>query len=346
MVHEGEEDEGEFPHLGEPQGKEEILVEGETGRLPREEEDEGLDHHDGQDDGDDRQWPVHEQAEIDRRPDGDEEEAQEDSFEGFDVALQLVAVLAVGQDDAGQEGPQGGAKPHLLHDVGRSHHDEEGRDREEFPELDAADEAQEGDDDEAAGQDHQVHGNEEGDRLGPPRQSPDQGGGPVRDFPDRLVGQERQEGENRDDRHVLEEKNREGALPRLGSVQSLFPQGLQDDRRGGQGQGQPHGHGRLPGESHDLEEGRQEQGCQADLEGAGPQDQTAHPPEVGGVQLQSREEKHHHHAELGDVHDACSLPADQSQEIGADRDPAQEVTQDRSHAEPLGEGTKRIAAAR
>ena len=58
------------------------------------------------------------ESEIDGRTDRDEEQAKQKPLERLDVALQLVAILAAGQDDTGDEGPEGGADTHLRHQYG------------------------------------------------------------------------------------------------------------------------------------------------------------------------------------------------------------------------------------
>ena len=59
---------------------------------------------------------------------------------------------------------------------------------------------------------------------------------------------------------------------------------------------------------------------------------------MGRFQLQANQKEHHHDAELGEVHDVFSLAADEAEKEGADQDPADQIPQDRSQAEPFGDG--------
>ena len=85
---------------------------------------------------------------------------------------------------------------------------------------------------------------------------------------------------------------------------------------------------------------KEKQGSDPHLYCAGPQDEMTHPPEMGGLQFQADEKEHHHHTEFGVVHNVLSCIADQAEEKGTDRDAGQEVSQDRSHAEPFGDGNE------
>ena len=61
-------------------------------------------------------------------PDGDEEQAQEQSLEGFDVSLELVAEFAVREQHAGQKGAQRQGQAHLTHQQrGADDHQQAGR---------------------------------------------------------------------------------------------------------------------------------------------------------------------------------------------------------------------------
>ena len=100
-------------------------------------EDRELDREDADHQPGDRARPGRQQAEVDRGADRDEEEAQQEPLERLDVALQLVAVLAVGQDDAGEEGAQRGAEAHAGHEEGDADDQEQRRGGEELPQAGA-----------------------------------------------------------------------------------------------------------------------------------------------------------------------------------------------------------------
>ena len=65
-------------------------------------------------------------GEVDARPDGDEEESQQQTLEGLEVALELVAVFAVGEDHAADERAERRGQLDHAHQHGDAHDDEEG----------------------------------------------------------------------------------------------------------------------------------------------------------------------------------------------------------------------------
>ncbi len=190
LMHEGKEDEGKLPDLSQTQGEQQVLIEGEPGQPSRHKQHAELDRNDAADEGDNRQGPVQDQAKVDGCSDGDEKQTEEDPLEGFDIAFQFVTVLAVRQDDTGQECPEGGAQSHQFHEVRRGHHDEQGGGREEFPQMNAGDEPQKGHNHEAAAQDHGPDGAQQGDRLRPPGQPRQERGLLARRGPCRRESQE------------------------------------------------------------------------------------------------------------------------------------------------------------
>ena len=55
------------------------------------------------------------QAQVERHADGGEEQAEQQALERGDVGLDLVAVVGVGEQHAGDEGAERGREPGLLH---------------------------------------------------------------------------------------------------------------------------------------------------------------------------------------------------------------------------------------
>ena len=80
------------------------------------------------------------------------------------------------------------------------------------------------------------------------------------------------------------------------------------------------------------------EGSTEELSRAHAENPLAHPPEGVRLQLQTDQEQHHDHAELGEVHDVLPLFADEPEQERADHDPGGEVAQDRAHAQFLRDG--------
>jgi hypothetical protein len=87
------------------------MIEGEAEGAREPEQHGELDGHDREHQAGDELRLRENQGEIDRSADGDEEQPPQQAFERLDVALQLVAVLVVGENDPSQEGPSAGLRP-------------------------------------------------------------------------------------------------------------------------------------------------------------------------------------------------------------------------------------------
>ena len=119
------------------------------------------------------------QGEVDRRADGEEEEAEQQPLERLDVALQFVAVLAVGEHHAGQEGAQRRAQPHLVHQQRNADHQQQRSRHESSRSRVRGDGAEDRPQQEAPAQDDGRHRRQHGQRLRPGRQPGDQRRGGV-----------------------------------------------------------------------------------------------------------------------------------------------------------------------
>ena len=139
-----------------------------------------------------------------------------------------MAVFALRQHDAGEEGAECCGKPDELHQECDAHHHEEGEAHEDLADPRIGDEAEQGAREEAASQHDRRHGSEHGERLRPARQVADEAGAVIIMRLGR--GEERQEGEDRDHRDVLEQQDREGGLPGGGLEEAALRQALQHDR--------------------------------------------------------------------------------------------------------------------
>ena len=103
--------------------------------LPRTSNTTSLTSDEGGDEAQQGSQLAADQLEVDGRSDRDEEQPEQQALERLDVALELVAVLGVGEHDAGDEGPEGGAQPDLRHQERDPDHEEQGARREHLPQA-------------------------------------------------------------------------------------------------------------------------------------------------------------------------------------------------------------------
>lgn len=94
LVGEREVHEGEFPNLGQGEGKEQPLIEAEFERTRQGKKDDELYRNDAQHQPGNQEWAAHNQPKINGRAYCNEEEAKQQPFERFDVAFQLMAIFA------------------------------------------------------------------------------------------------------------------------------------------------------------------------------------------------------------------------------------------------------------
>ena len=198
-----------------------------------------LQHHQRQCRADDDQRIIQKQAEIDARPHGHEEQTQQQPPERVDIAFQLVPVFAAGQNHAGQEGAKRRRQSHRRHQQRDADHEAERGGDEDLAQAGHGDIAEDRPGQIGAGGDHHGDGRKRDQRhlpAGPTINQAETGmcrlGGV---FGHRGGvhqpghGQQRDEGQHRDDRDVLKQQDRERGLPAVRTQQPLFPQRLQHD---------------------------------------------------------------------------------------------------------------------
>jgi hypothetical protein len=192
-----------------------------------------------------------------------------------------------------------------------------------------------GRDHEPAAADDRSHGRQHRQRLHPGGQVGDQAGRMgVGGQLNRSGREQRQQGEQRDDRQVLQQQHPEGR-PADGTLsQPLLVEGLQHDRRRGHRQHEAGRQRRRPGQSEDHAGAGDGQGRGHDLRAAEAEDGLAHRPEQGGAHLQPDQEQQDHHAELGEGHDVLGL-ARQVEREGADQGAGDQVAEHRAEPELL-----------
>ena len=112
---------GKFPPLCQHQRKDRALAPGDlhearqTKNHQRLEGDEAR-HHGGHGPG-----RLEDDAKVNAHAHGHEEQAQQQTLEGFDIGFQLAAVLAVCQQHTGQKRAQRHGQAHLRHQHGNAH---------------------------------------------------------------------------------------------------------------------------------------------------------------------------------------------------------------------------------
>ena len=149
--------------------------------------------------------------------------------------------------------------------------------------------------------------------------------------------QQRQEGEQRDDRQVLEQQHAERGLAHGALSQALLLQVLQHDGRGRQRQDQAHGQRHAPVGAQDQGDGAYNSGARQHLRGAQTEDRRAHFPQQRRPHLQSDQEQQDHHAELGEGHHV-GLVAHKGQREGAHQHAGDQVAEDGTQPQALGDG--------
>ena len=149
--------------------------------------------------------------------------------------------------------------------------------------------------------------------------------------------QQRQRGEQRHHRHVLEQQDGEGALAVVLLKLAALLQDLQRDRGRRHGECEPRDHGAAPVEQAGvIGEGADRERGQRQLRGAEAEDGAAHGDEPAELEFEPDQEQQHHDAELGDRDDAFGR-AERRDPVGADDDAGDQVGHDRGEAEPAGD---------
>ncbi len=110
--------EREFTSLGQGNGKQQAFGDRHFENFRDDEQGDGFDHDQTGNQPADHPELIADERKIEAGSDGDEKDAQQQSLERLDVALQLVAVFAVGQHHTGDEGAQGRGQTDCGHQHG------------------------------------------------------------------------------------------------------------------------------------------------------------------------------------------------------------------------------------
>ena len=335
LVGDGQQYEAEFAGLREAEGEEFAGGGGQAEQFAEDEEYEGFEQHGAEGEAEYQREFFAQQTEVHARADGDEEEAEQQPFEGFEVAFHFVAVGAVGQRDAGDERAQRGGEADEGHEGGDADDQREGEQGEHFAQAGFADEAEGGGHEVAHADDDDGDGGHAYEGGYPAGLSGQDVGGFVAVL--RLGGggaQEGQQGEHGDGGHVLKQQYGKARLTARRGQQVFLAEGLQYDGGGRQSQYAADCHADLPG----LPQGDGQPGnggqCQHDLQAAQPQEFVPQPPQHLRGKFQTDQKQHHDHAEFGHVLDGFGLFADQA-EHRPDHDARHQVAEHRPQAQFL-----------
>ena len=99
------------PALGQRQPEGPALTRRDANGKAERHQHQPLEHHQADHQGRDQQRVLGKQPEVDAGAHRHEEEAEQQPLERFYVCLQLVAIFAVRQHHAGEEGAKGGERP-------------------------------------------------------------------------------------------------------------------------------------------------------------------------------------------------------------------------------------------
>jgi hypothetical protein len=311
-----DDDEGEFAGLPQQQPGLQRGMAGQTEGAAQRGDDRGLEQDQP---GDRREQPhrhLRHQAPIDAHAHRHEEQPQHQPLEGFEIDLDLVAELGLGQQQPGQKGAQRHRQPGRRgQHRGPQHHQQDGG----HEHLAAA----------RLGHDMQRRAQHETpSRVDPGDRQRGLGQRRCEFAGDTGRGLRRQHADQEEDRHhreILGQEYREaGAAERRGEAACL-DQDLDGDRGRGQGQGRAEDRGRRHAVAESERDRRDGRAGHADLERAEAEHEPAHRPEPVERHLEPDREQQEHDAELGEVAHAL--------EVG-DHDPGERGNIGRQQPEP------------
>ncbi len=227
--------EGELADLKEP----EPHGERDDVHVPERPGDAGEDHalpdkHD-QDDGEDYGGGGEQERRVYEHPHGDEEEHGEHVAQGSYVGEGLVAVVRLGEDDAGDERPEGEGEPEEVGPVAHPEARGDHRDQEQLPRVEPGDAAHEPGKYPRPEDGHRRH-----EQGGLERRQPEL----TQSLPH--VPELGQHDQQRHHRDVLDDEHPDDDPARERAEHLLLGEGLQDHGRARDGEQRPEPHGLLP----------------------------------------------------------------------------------------------------
>ncbi len=280
-----------------------------------------LQHGDHQGGGDDQPEIGVDHRQIDRHADAHEEQREQQAAKRLDIGFELVTIVRLGEQHAGQEGAERHRHADGRHQRRRAEHEQQRRRRHHLARPGAGQQAEKRIEQIASGHHHG------GDRSRDLRHRPDRiGKAPMRIAAGR---EQRQQCQQRHHRHILEQQDGEGALAvTLLQVAALL-ENLEGDRGRRHGQRERRDDRAAPrrqagGDDQSAENGGREQ----ELRGAETEDRAPHRDQAGEFELEPDEEKQQHDAELRHRQDGLRL-AQQCDPERADDDAGRQIGHDR-----------------
>ncbi len=319
-----EEHEPEFAPLAEQQAERERAAPGHPEDDADTKNDQRLGRDQRQCHADDEERLFGNDMEIEHHANREEEEAQQDRPERLDIGFQFVPVRTVGEHHARDERPERGRQAESLHDRGTGDDGEQSREHEHLALTHVADEPEQRAQEEAARENQSSDGKDRVECEQPARRS-------------RRVGRIARHGGNdrdqRDDRQILEQQDREGPLTEWRAQSSRRLQHRKHLRRRRKGQRQAERErSRYRYTRSTPDHGTDGKTAQHDLEQAQTKDIAPHRPKPRGAEFETHEEQQQGDAEFRNPHLRFGT-ADKAQHLWTNQRTCNEIAQGRTEPE-------------
>ncbi|MNM93419.1 hypothetical protein D3C81_1057930 [compost metagenome] len=268
------------------------------------------------------------QAEVDEHADADEEQAEENVAERANVGFDLVPIVALAQQHAGEESAQRHGQAQQVGQPGGEQHDHQRQQHEQFGGIGLGYLVKQPRQQPAAG--HQQGREQQCGLAQSDRQRPVPGlfG---------AAGDHRDHGQQQYCNQVLEQQHADGVLPVRGEHFAEAAQFLGDDGGGGQRQSASQQQGGRQRQAGEVEQAGQRQGAGDDLQAAEPEHYPAQGEHARQGKLQAETEQQEHHAELGEQRHVLVL-FEPAQAAGAERQANAHVAQQGRQLEAAKQG--------
>ncbi|CAA9336024.1 MAG: hypothetical protein AVDCRST_MAG07-2462 [uncultured Frankineae bacterium] len=288
------------------------------GRDRLDDEDQGHGAHD-------QQRLLQQEADVEQRPDRQEEGRGEQDLQGQHLAECVRRVARLAHDQAGEEGPERDRHPGQGREVGGAQAQGDDREQEHLRRAGPRDGLQHRRHDPAG--DHQ----RDGDDRQRGAEGADQPAGAATALA--VLPDHGQHQHHRDDGEVLEDQQPEARLAGGGAGGAPVAEQLEHDGRRGQRDEQPGEHGRSQVDPGRHQQARRDQHGAQDLQRAAQQDQPSDRHEAADGELDADREQQQDDADLGGGVDDLPLAHD-AERVRADQDAGQQEADDRDDPQP------------
>ena len=143
---------------------------------------------------------------------------------------------------------------------------------------------------------------------------------------------ERQDGQHRQHRQILEQQDAERRAAVLRFELTALGQHLKHERRGGQRQSEADDERRGRRQPDEPAGAAEERRAERHLSRAHPEDEPPHDPQASRLQLEADDEQQQHHAEFRHLHDVPDV-ADEAEPPRSDDQAGRHVSQDGAEAQ-------------